>query len=124
RWPRDWSSDVCSSDLTEAHAGILTTSGEGAGAMTRCGRMAQTLTANTMWLPTIRRPPIVRQSHIGSAAITEAMNDCPDTHANPWRTPAAEIEITYVRTPTSASQKWTPTASGFGSRPVRRGTSP
>src|SRR5262245_64648171 len=109
---------------TEAHAGLLTTPGEGAGAMTGRGRIAQTFTANTMWLPTIKRPPIVRQSHIGSAAITEAMNDCPDTHAKPWRTPATEIEITYVRTPTSASQKWTPTASGFGSRPVRRGTRP
>src|SRR5438445_10864099 len=68
---------------TEGHAGILTTSGEGAGATTRWGRMAQTLTAKTTWLPTISRPPIVRQSHIGSAAITEAMKDCPDTHAKP-----------------------------------------
>src|SRR5262249_59024175 len=68
---------------TEAHAGILTTSGEGAGAMTGRGRMAQTFTANTMWLHTIKSPPIVRQSHIGSAALTEAMNDCPDTHAKP-----------------------------------------
>src|SRR5262245_11104030 len=90
---------------TEAHDEICTTSGEGGGAMTGRGRLAQTFTANTMWLPTIKRPPIVRQSHIGSAAITEAMNDCPDTHAKPWRTPATEIEITYVRTPTSASQK-------------------
>src|SRR5262249_8724281 len=108
----------------EVHAGTPTAPGEGAATVTRCGRMAQTLTAKTTWLPAINSPPIVRQSHIGSASITETMNDWPATQASPWRMPAAEIAITYVRTPTSASQKWTPTASGLGSRPVRRGTSP
>src|SRR5262249_55499783 len=78
----------------EAHAGILTAAGADAGNAAGWGRMAQTLTAKTTWLPTIKRPPIVRQSHIGSASITETMKDCPATHARPWRTPAVEIAIT------------------------------
>src|SRR5262249_30369545 len=108
----------------EAHAGIPTASGGVAGAPTRCGRMAHTLMAKTTWAPAISRPPTVLQSHIGSAAITEAMKDWPATHARPWRIPAAEVAITYVRIPTRASQKGTPTASGLGSRAVRCGTSP
>ena len=76
------------------HAGLLTPTAAAAGASARGGRMAQTLRAKTTWLDTISRPPIVRQSHIGSAAITEAMKDCPDTQANPCRIPATEIEIT------------------------------
>src|SRR5262245_2459497 len=79
---------------TEAHAGIPTASGAGAGTRPRNGRMAHTLAANTMWLPAIRRPPIVRQSHNGSAAITDTMNDWPATQASPWRIPAAEIATT------------------------------
>src|SRR4029077_7846804 len=59
---------------SEVHAGLLT-----ADVAIACaagwGRIAQTLLAKTTWLATMSRPPTVRQSHIGSAAMTEAIND-------------------------------------------------
>src|SRR4029453_7819509 len=57
----------------EVHAGLPTAAT--AGTEARCGRIAQTLPAKTTWLATMSRPPTVRQSHIGSAAMTEAIND-------------------------------------------------
>src|SRR4029453_6773506 len=59
----------------EVHAGLPTAVAVIAGAAAGWGRIAQTLLAKTTWLATMSRPPTVRQSHIGSAAITEAMND-------------------------------------------------
>src|SRR5262245_7435457 len=78
----------------EAHAGLSTIPGTGAGASTDRGRMDQTLSAKTTWLPTISRPPIGRQSHSRSAAITAATNDWPATQEKPWSTPAVEMATT------------------------------
>src|SRR5216683_6495680 len=78
----------------KVHADASTAGETDVGASARPGRIAQTLTANTRWLPTIRTPPAVRHSHIGSAASTERMKAWPATQAKPWRIPAIEIDTT------------------------------
>src|SRR5207253_3344989 len=57
RWPRDWSSDVCSSDLSDGSAKVGT-SGAGSACRTR-GRNTASNHTGRYFLPDGRVPPTV-----------------------------------------------------------------